>query len=471
MATPIPVNQAVFHAKALAALSGASIQGTAPKALSGVAIDSRAVTPGSIFVALRGDTHDGHAFIQTALERGASALVVEQDVQCAPEVCVVRVPDTRKALRELAAQHLTQWRRSARPVFCVTGSSGKTTTKEMLAALLSLRVDVCKTHGNLNNLVGVPMMVFTLKEEAAAVFEAGMSLPGEMDLLAALLQPDVSTIVNVGLAHAEGVGGPEGIAREKGAVYAHLSNEGIAVVNADDARAQGQASRAPHAKRVTFGNAGAYRLISRELDRDAARVVCRLDAAGRELSVHLPVLSPAQITDLLCALACAEARFAPFSATEITTAMASLRLEGRATIESLGDVTLIDDSYNANPESMFEAIRLLAELGQGKRTAAVVGDMRELGTYSVGAHEALADQLRDAHVPLVIGCGTEIVTTLRRLQGFGVETLHARDAEDAGNLALSRLASMDMVLVKASRGVALDRACQVLRRSVKAKSP
>jgi UDP-N-acetylmuramoyl-tripeptide--D-alanyl-D-alanine ligase len=474
MATPIPANMATFAWNDLAALTGAevvreldpSVPLGVPGTFRGVAIDSRAVVPGGVFVALRGDTHDGHSFVPTAIAGRAGVLVVEREVG-AVNAAVVRVPDTREALRELAALHLKRWRSSDKPVFCVTGSSGKTTTKEMLAALIAQRAPVCKTHGNLNNLIGVPMMVLTLQDQLAAVFEAGMSVPAEMDLLGALLTPDVSTIVNVGLAHAEGVGGPEGIAQEKGAVYQHLVRGGVAVANADDVRVMGQLARARMAKIVTFGSVGDYRLISRVLVDGGVR--CEINARERTLTLQLPVLSPAQVTDLLCALACAESRYGNFAEAEINAAMQSLKLEGRASIETLkGGITLIDDAYNANPESMREAIRLLAELGQGRRKVAIVGDMRELGTYSVSAHQGLAEELGRADVALVIGCGVEIEETLVRLEQAGIAVFRAKDAEEAGKLALSRVLSMDVVLVKASRGIALDRACTVLRNALSA---
>jgi UDP-N-acetylmuramoyl-tripeptide--D-alanyl-D-alanine ligase len=470
VATPIPINGAAFSLDELTELPGAALVVAAEteratslgEAFAGVAIDSRIVVPGGIFVAIRGDTHDGHDHCAPAVQRGAGVLLVDRNIPTM-DAATIKVPDTRKALRDLASLHLRRWRTKDKPVFCVTGSSGKTTTKEMLAALVSARVPVCKTHGNLNNLIGVPMMALTLGEHRAAVFEAGMSIPGEMDLLAALLTPDVSTIVNVGLAHAEGVGGPDGIAHEKGAVYQHLAPGGVVVANADDPRAK--VARAGTATLATFGDAGEYRLASRTLVHGGVR--CVIKARARTLTLSLPVFSPAQITDLLCALACAESRYGEFGEEEITAAMHSLKLEGRATIESLKDgITLIDDAYNANPESMREAIRLLVELGQGRRRVAIVGDMRELGTYSVGAHQALADQLHAADVSLVIGCGTEVEETLSRLAHAGTEVLRANDAEEAGKLALSRVLSMDVVLVKASRGIALDRACAVLRKGL-----
>jgi UDP-N-acetylmuramoyl-tripeptide--D-alanyl-D-alanine ligase len=476
MATPIPTNTATFTWDELVRLSGAEVvrgpKNTVLLPISGVAIDSRAVQTGGIFLALRGETHDGHSFVPTAMERNAAVLIVERDVD-AIDAAILRVPDTKRALRELASLHLWRWRAKNRPVFCVTGSSGKTTTKEMLAALIAQRMPVCKTLGNLNNLFGVPMMVLTLGDEhKAAVFEAGMSIPGEMELLSALLTPDVSTIVNVGLAHAEGVGGPEGIAKEKGAVYQHLVPGGVAVANADDARVMGQLGRARAANVVTFGKQADYQLISRSLSDTG--VQCVLKARTHTLNLRLPMLSPAQVTDLLCALACAESRYDAFSESEINAAMRSLKLEGRAAIETLKDgITLIDDAYNANPESMREALRLLAELGQGRRRVAIVGDMRELGTYSVGAHQALAAELRAAGVALVIGCGTEIVETLAALRESPAErsespivAMLAESPEHAAKLALSHLLSMDVVLVKASRGIALDRACNLLRKSL-----
>jgi UDP-N-acetylmuramyl pentapeptide synthase len=318
-------------------------------------------------------------------------------------------------------------------------------------------------------LIGLPLMALTLEaSHGAMVFEAGMSVPGELALLASLVKPDVAAILNVGLAHAEGVGGPDGIAREKGAVYEHLQPHGFAIVNQGDLRARGQAARARTPKIVSFGTAqdGAdYSFTSRSV-LPSGELRCVLQRRGESTSISLPFLSPAQTTDLLCALACAETQCDPFLPTEIEQAMRALVLEGRATIKELkGGITLIDDTYNANPESMREAIRLLSELGENRRRVAIVGDMRELGTYSVGAHEALGESLVNAGVSLVIGCGTEITRALAVTRAAGIETHHAPTAENAGNLANARLLGTDIVLVKASRGIALEAAVSVIEQS------
>jgi UDP-N-acetylmuramoyl-tripeptide--D-alanyl-D-alanine ligase len=245
-------------------------------------------------------------------------------------------------------------------------------------------------------------------------------------------------------------------------VYEYLVRGGVAVVNADDARAMSQLSRAKDATVRTFGAAGEYSVRERVLT-DAGGIRCTLALPNRTLDVALPFLGPAQLTDLTCALACFEAHFGEITTNELETAMAGLTLEGRATTHTLGSgLLLIDDTYNANPESMRAALGLLVELAATRRKIAVVGDMRELGTYSVRAHTELGHELVTAGVGLVIGCGTEIAHTLEITRAAGIETLLAQDAEHAGNLALGRSSGTDVVLLKASRGIGLDRAVKVL---------
>jgi UDP-N-acetylmuramoyl-tripeptide--D-alanyl-D-alanine ligase len=473
MATPIPVNHAEFSASDLRSLNGAlSDSARAVPNVTGVTANSREVRAGNLFIALKGEVHDAHRFAGDAVRRGAVVVLAESGthLEGVSSASVIYVPSTHAALRELAALHLERWRHGQhrKSVFCITGSSGKT-TKEMLAGLLALRMPVQKTLGNLNNLIGLPFMALTLDaSHESMVFEAGMSVPGELALLASLVKPDVAAILNVGLAHAEGVGGPDGIAHEKGSVYEHLRSGGFAIVNQDDPRARAQVSRAQTPKIVSFGTAkdGAdYSFTSRSV-LPSGELHCVLRRLGESASISLPFLSPAQTTDLLCALACAETHCDSFSPSEIEQAMRALVLEGRATIKELpGGITLIDDTYNANPESMGEAIRLLSELGEKRRRVAIVGDMRELGTYSVSAHLALGESLVNARVSLVIGCGTEIMRTLDVTRTAGIETHHAETPQSAGKLANARLLGTDIVLVKASRGIALEAAVSVIEQS------
>ncbi|MGH7280992.1 MAG: UDP-N-acetylmuramoyl-tripeptide--D-alanyl-D-alanine ligase, partial [Polyangiaceae bacterium] len=355
------------------------------------------------------------------------------------------------------------WKSRGGRVVAITGSAGKTTTKEMCASLLARVGAVHATAGNLNNRIGVPAVVLGLeKRHAFAVIEMGMSEPGEIARLVEIAPPDAAVVTNVGLAHAGGVGGDEDdVAREKGAIFTAIHEGGTAVVNADDARVALQGRRASgHV--VTFGRAPSadYRLANREsLGARGSRVT--IARGGESIAVDLPVVGEAAAMDFAAALAAAEAVAQKrFDRNDIAAAAASLQLPpGRASVRSLADGTLvIDDSYNANPDSMRSAIRALAEIAarEGRRAVAVIGEMRELGPRAEAEHAALGDDLVAAKVSLVIGCGGLADLAIDRAAAAGVQVFRAKNARNAAKIAVSEIGPKDVVLVKASRGVAAE---------------
>ena len=269
MATPIPDNRAAWSAWSVAAATGGEVLRTRGEGASGVGIvsDSRAAAPGVAFVALVGEAHDGHAHADAAIARGAALVVIARGRPLpAGDADVVVVDDTLRAWGDLAAAHVRAWRRArasvargpmAQPacVVAITGSAGKTTTRAICAALLATEGPCRATPGNLNNRVGVPAVAFGLTpDDRFAVLEMGMSVAGEIAALGAIAPPDVALLLNVGVAHAEGVGGSRaGVAREKGAIYEALGPAGVAVVNLDDAAACAQVARSRAGREVTFG--------------------------------------------------------------------------------------------------------------------------------------------------------------------------------------------------------------------------
>lgn len=515
MATPIPTNRALFELPDVALATGGTIRRHGPRnagAAMGVFSDSRAVKPNSIFFALRGEAHDGHSFLARAVENGASIVVVEkgrhQDVPAS--VSVVEVEDTLVAWGALAGAHLTRWRAQSMDgrVVAITGSAGKTTTKELTALLLSQIAPTHYTAGNLNNRIGVPAVIFALDpQHRYCVLEMGMSLPGELDAICSFAHPDVSVVVNVGVAHSEGVGGREGVMREKGAVYRALDKSGIAIVNADDAMVR-RAARAARVRKVeTFGRGAGenrpkgsfahdfshepsfapmslapntlppmsvppaeiiasapphYRLIERVPEGTGSRVV--VGCAGRELTVHLPIPGEAAALDFTAALAAQEAVSRQLlTADQIEAALAKLSLQGRGTVRTLAhDVVLIDDTYNANPASMRAALATLNEIAGERRKVAVLGEMKELGVLAEAEHEALGDDIALAGVTLAIGCGGLIDLALAVAKAKGVEVVLTASAEEAAREAKARVKPGDAVLVKGSRSVGAERVVAAL---------
>lgn len=472
MATPIPRNAAPFDIDVVAKVTGGTILSRGPTQRgAGITTDSRAALPGTLFVALAGESHDGHAYAQKAVDTGAVALLVRRPVELREpgNVTVIQVEDTLVALGELAREHLRAWRTQEGPrrtVVGITGTAGKTTTKELAKALFSRLGQTLATTGNLNNRIGVPHTVLTLcAAHVHAVVEMGMSLRGEIAALGHIVRPDAGIITNIGVGHAEGVGGTRAdVAREKGAMFESLADDGIAIANADDDAVLGQLSRAGSRRVVTFGRSADYALVSRTptSEGQTLTITAKLPwAAAPAVSrtVRIPLPSEAQAVDLVAALAALEATTGrTLSAEDIEAAMATVSMTGRLSMVKLADGTLlIDDTYNANPASMRVALAALSEAaGKERRKVAILGEMKELGPIATMEHEALGETLADGSVDLAIGCGGLVSRTLDRAAARGVVVHRADSTEGAADLAAALVRAGDVVLVKGSRSVGTE---------------
>jgi UDP-N-acetylmuramoyl-tripeptide--D-alanyl-D-alanine ligase len=484
VATPIAPNRATFDARRVAEVSGGRVvRATEGRTARGVTSDSRAVRPGGAFVALRGERHDGHAFVGAAIEAGATLVVVERGRAPADaRADAVEVDDTLAAWGAMARAHLRAWRNAnaAARVVAITGSAGKTTTKELCAALLRGEGACHATAGNLNNRIGVPAVVFQLEPlHRFAVLEVGMSVPGEIAALGAVVEPDVAVITNVGLAHAGGVGGGMAdVAREKGALFEAVRPGGVCVANADDLAVVEQLARAPRSARATTfgrGERARYRLVERKplgLEGSRLRIARPLAAVSAaaepivrgddDVSVVLPIPGEAAAVDFAAALAAADAAVGGW-----IDPRAGLRglapIAGRMHVRRARGVTVLDDAYNANPGSMRAALATLAEAG-GARRVAVLGEMKELGPAAEREHETLADAVADAGVALLVSCGGMADLVARGARARGVEVVLAADAAEAARAAAERVRAGDVVLVKASRSVGAERVVEALTR-------
>jgi UDP-N-acetylmuramoyl-tripeptide--D-alanyl-D-alanine ligase len=479
MATPIPGNDAPLDVREAAAMTGGRIVHAGNgRAARGVTTDSRAATPGCAFVALRGEHHDGHAYLAAAIDAGARLVIVERGRAPAEagEAGVVEVDDTLVAWGAVARAHLRRWRAvvPAGKVVAITGSAGKTTTKELCAALLSTAGGCLASAGNLNNRVGVPAVVLQVTAgHRFVVLEMGMSVPGEIAALAAIAEPDVSVITNVGLAHAEGVGGSIGdVAREKGALFAAVRPGGAVIANADDPAILRQLSRAPSARVVTFGGIepGGYRLVSREPVGAEGSVVVVRRPDGPTATFRIPLIGAAAAIDFVAALAAAEAAAGGvIDNARVALALGEVQpLSGRMHARPLDrGVLLLDDAYNASPASMHAALATLAEVARpdGRRPVAVLGEMKELGPVAQREHEALGAAIADAGVTLVISCGGLADAAAREAGRRGVAVALAEDAHQAALIALEQVRPGDVVLVKASRAVRAERVVEALVRA------
>src|SRR5881392_4035631 len=451
----------------LAATGGDLVRLGARTRFPGVTTDSRSLRPDELFVALRGEAHDGHAFLGEAVERGAGAVVVERAHAERPLRCgVIAVRDTLAALGDLAAFH----RRRCHPrIVAVTGSNGKTTTKEMLAAILARALGpgrVLRTSGTQNNLVGLPLTLLRLAgTEEAAILELGMNGPGEIWRLAQIAEPDVGVITCVAPAHLEGLGSIHGVAEAKAELYRRLRPSATAVVNADDPLVTASARAFP-GRKVPFGTApaagvtvGAQGIVDRGLEGTEFRLVVE----RREATIRLAVPGRHNVTNALAAAAAAHALGVDIAAVQ--AGLEAFQPPGmRMEVTQLPTgVTVLNDAYNANPASMAAALSTLAA-SRGRRRLAVLGEMRELGAEAACAHRELGAAAAGARLDALFLLGPHAAEVRAGAEAAGLPaeriTIAASHDELAARLAAYCRAG-DLVLLKGSRGAAME---EVLRR-------
>jgi UDP-N-acetylmuramoyl-tripeptide--D-alanyl-D-alanine ligase len=466
MATPIPRNRARFTLADVARATGGRVIGDGATEVQGVAIDSRAVEPGNLFVALRGERHDGHAFVKEVARGDGVAVLVCRGSEVPERTAAVEVDDTLWALGDLAGLHRRRW---GGRVVAITGSAGKTSTKELVAAALrgaGLRVH--HTAGNLNNLVGLPMSVFELDEGVdVAVLEAGTNSPGEIARLADIAGPDVGVVTLVAAAHTEGLGSTDQVAAEKGALLMALGASGTAVVNGDDGTLGAWAERSP-AERVLYfgqGQGSDVRVSGWSLEPEL-RTRCEIVVGGEPepLVVRLRLLGEAAAMNAAAALAVAVAlgadvRAAAASLEEVAPAPGRMR-----PLAGLRDTLILDDSYNANPRSAAFALDTAAELARVRdgRVIAVLGDMKELGDRTADEHRAMGEHAAKAGVAVLVAVGGAMGDAAASAERRGIKSIVATTSEEAADLVQAVLLEGDVVLVKGSRSMQMERVVHAL---------
>ena len=429
--------------------------GGASPAVAGCSIDSRTVQAGDLFFAIRGPSHDGHDYVADALAKGAVAAVVRSGYR--GDGPLLHVADTALALGLLAARARAHW---GGTLVAVTGSSGKTTTKDAIAALLGEFLPVAKSEGNLNNEYGLALSLLRIPDQArAAVVEAGISKAGEMARLAATAAPDVAVVTNVGTAHLGNFASADEIALEKGRLVEALAPQGTAVLNADDDRVA--AFRAKHAGAVvTYG-------IERSADVQARDIqLLGVEGARFRLAgcpVHSPLAGRHNVYNVLAAAAAA--KVLGIGPQRLAGPIGRLRPSAmRGRFIRVGGVTLIDDCYNANPDAV-EAMLEVLRGTQAARRIAVLGEMRELGPRSRQLHRRVGAAVGRAgvdHLVAVTGDAAEIAAAC------GISSEFHPSPEAAGSALAGLLRPGDAVLFKASRGVRLERARDMVRSGLRA---
>ncbi len=417
---------------------------------SGVSTDTRHLAPGTLFVALRGDRFDAHDFVADAKTQGAAAAVVRRGTPPVDGLPFFEVDDTLAALGLLARARRRRLPPGS-PVVAVTGSSGKTSAKEMIRAVLATTYRVHATSGNLNNLVGVPLTILAAPDDTdALVVEAGASVPGEIARLRGVIEPTIAVITNVGYAHVEGFGSLAGVMREK---LTLVEGAKVAVVGTDPPGLAAEARRLAPTVAAGTGPGADVRPDSAELD-DAGHP----RIAWRGHAVTLPVVGFHQIENAMLALAVG--REGGADPARAVAALAGVRLPGgRGAVLALGGLTVIDDTYNANPTSLKWAVRFASWLAgrRGRPLALVVGTMLELGPESARLHAAAAAEIAALRPALVAAVGAFAPAFEPYRAALGERLLTAPDAEALGPRLKAALKGDEIVLLKASRGVALER--------------
>ena len=438
---------------------GRLLAGSASAMVANICTDSRALKRGDLFVALRGENYDGHKFIEEAAKLGAVGAVVEHfPVNLPPEFGIIEVLDTLKALQNLGMNY-----RISLPVriIGITGSNGKTSTKDFTAAVLGRKFITAKTAGNLNNHIGVPLTLLSLSAaNEFAVVEMGMNHAGEIAPLAAMAKPDAAIITNVGMAHIEFLGSRAAIAAEKGDLAAAVHENGTVILNADDDFTPVLAGRC-RARVVTAGiSKGDVR--ASDLEPISSGIRFRIHATGRCLNAELPVPGEHMVRNAL--LACAAGLDFGMSLEECVEGLRRPGLSnGRLQQKQIAGLTILDDSYNANPDSMVAGLATLAQHpGKGRRIA-VLGRMGELGTESEPGHRRVGAAAGSLGLACLIAVGDEARWIAESAKGV-VEVIHVADTVAATTALRSFAKEGDIVLVKGSRSAQMERVIAELEK-------
>ncbi len=453
----------------LEATGGGQLAGPGKAAFARVAIDSRQVQPQDLFVAIRGENHDGHQFIDDVLARGCRGAVVRGEQADAENrerwqragVMVIGVDATTRALGALAAYHR---RRMPARIVALTGSNGKTTTRAMTEAILRQALETLATRGNLNNEIGVPLTLFRLEpRHAVGVIEMGMNHPGEIDRLGRMAGPDIGMITNVAPAHLEGLQSVEGVRDAKGELLDHIAPEGRTILNADDQLVRELAARS-RAEVTFFGQAAEahVRAEAIETHADGTRFVLRLPRAGGPVELKIP--GAFMVANALAAAAAADAL--GLGLDTIRAGLASVQpVDGRMQIQHLSaGITIINDCYNANPASAAAAIRALADLRGNSRGILVLGDMLELGRDAAALHRLTGKRAGGAGLERLYAHGphAEDVAAGARSAGMDAKRILTGPVSAICDDLKSRLQPGDWVLVKGSRGMRMERVVAAL---------
>ncbi|HEY3973500.1 MAG TPA: UDP-N-acetylmuramoyl-tripeptide--D-alanyl-D-alanine ligase [Candidatus Sulfotelmatobacter sp.] len=427
----------------------------------GYSIDSRTIERGELFFAVKGERLDGHDYVVAALEKGAAAVVRKDQLnRYSDQSRLLAVDDTLAALQDLAGAVRQLW---GKPLVGVTGSAGKTTTKEAIAHVLSARFRVLKSEGNFNNHFGLPLMLLKLEPgHDIAVIEMGMSHAGEIRALAKIARPEIGVVTNVAPVHLEFFDSIGGIARAKYELIESLPVTGIAVLNADDEYVS-QFGRDFKGKIITYGMRAIANIRAENVQTrgDGGSDFDVVTAAGRE-HAHLPLVGEHNILNVLAAVAVGVAR--GLTPSEAVASLASLTPpDKRGQVLQFGNITVINDCYNSNPKALHAMVDALAAMKAGRRIV-VAGEMLELGSSAEELHRAAGQHIAGKKIDVLIGVRGLAQSMVETARQAGAKAEFVTTPEEAGEWLACETRSADVVLLKASRGVKLEKALDAWKK-------
>ncbi len=450
----------------LEATGGELITGSLDEMVTGVSTDSRHLKGGELFLALQGEHHDGHDYLEEVIAKGAAALIVDRSVMARAKN-LIQVKDTLRALGDLAHA----WRKRFQiPVVAITGSNGKTTTKDLTAAVLGSQWCVLKTEGNFNNLIGLPLTLLRLDEKIqVAVVEMGMNRSGEIDRLAEIAEPQIGVITNIARAHLEGMGNLSRIARTKGELLARLPEGGLCVLNKEDSYfttlsklAQKKVKRGVK----TFGKKrGDYHCLS--ITADGLKGTHILAKVGsKKLKLKLNLLGQHNVSNVLAAVAVGDSLGISLSHMKKGLESyypASKRME---TVSLPRKIDVINDCYNANPDSMMVSLDFFKEISVKRRHVAILGEMLEMGSQAAKYHREVGVKAGQSGVNLLFAVGAHAIDIVRgaRKKMKATSCFAFDSLEEALPSIRLRLLPGDLVLVKGSRGMRMERVTEEITR-------
>lgn len=442
----------------LSATGGTLLCGDPESTVSAVCTDTRDITPGALFIPLVGENFDAHLFIQDALKGGcAASLTAKPQEAVQGEKPLIAVADTRKALGQLAGFYRRQF---SIPLLAVTGSVGKTTVKELTAAVLSARYNVLKTAGNFNNEIGLPLTLFRLNSShQAAVTEMGMSGFGEIDTLAGIAAPDIGIVTNIGLSHIEKLGTQENIYKAKAELFPHIRPGGTVILNGDDPILAAHRSELTH-KTLSVGLQPGCDLTAQDIVTAPNSVA--FTAVFGEERAQVMLRLPGKHNVINALLACAAGKCLGISLAEAAKALGTyVAVDQRMQLISCGEITIINDCYNAAPASVEAALQVLC--AHSGRKIAVLGDIKELGSYSADAHTKIGEQAVAFGINALFTLGENAALAAESARRNGLEQTFSFQDITALTETLGRfIRPGDTVLVKASRAMHLERVTDFL---------